>query len=289
MSATLWLWLVGACVAAALIYGFLIEPRRLRLEQIHVELKGLPPELDGLRLVHLSDLHVSARRFRQAIAHRALALANTLQPDVVVMSGDLVRRHDCAAGPLSILTQLRPQHGVWTVLGNHDYNWTWLTMVTGGPRHARTTEQWRELLAGLGVAALENQSRELRINGASLWLVGCGDPYCQRDDLPQALAPVPDGAPCLLLCHSPDIADDEAFHRVGLALCGHTHGGQIRLPLLGLIWAPCRDFRTRAVGLTQVRGTWLYASRGVAAGNVFRFRCPPEVTLVTLRSRAPRD
>ena len=286
MNATQLLWLAGAGLALLLAYGFLVEPRRLRVEQLHIELKGLPPALDGLRLVHLTDFHIGRSRFRDRMALRATAIANSLEPDLIVLTGDLVTRHDCAPRLLPILATLRAKYGVSAALGNHDYSWTWLLRLLGVHRRAFSVEKWRELLAQVGVRLLENESQEVRLDGASLWLAGCGDPYSHRDDLTATLAQVPEGAPCVLLCHSPDVADHEGIQRVGLALCGHTHGGQVRLPLVGLIWAPCRDYRRRAIGLTRLGDTWLYASRGVCAGNYFRLGCPPEVTLITLRNEA---
>lgn len=288
MSGAILLPAAGACLAGVLVYGFFVEPRRLRLERTQVELKGLPPELDGLRLAHLTDFHIGRSGFRETMALRAVALANALDPDLVVLTGDLVTRQHSAPRLLPILAKLRAKHGVWVALGNHDYNVTRATAWTAERRRAFGPEMWREMLGGVGVRLLENESQELHVEGSSLWLAGCGDPYSERDDLPATLAEVPEGAPCVLLCHSPDIADHYAAQRVGLVLCGHTHGGQIRLPILGPIWAPCRDYRGRATGFTRVGDTWLYASRGVCAGNFFRLRCPPEVALVTLRAEGRR-
>ena len=103
-----------------------------------------------------------------------------------------------------------------------------------------------------------------------------------------ALASVPDDAFVILLSHSPDIVDDPLIRRVAVVLSGHTHGGQVVLPLLGPLFAPCRDKWRRAQGVVRVGDTWLIVSRGIAAGVPVRFRCPPEVTLLTLRQSRPR-
>ncbi len=277
-------WALGGLLILVLGYAFLVEPWRLTVERVEVELRGLPPALDGLRLVHLTDLHVGQTRLRLRQAERAVQLTAALRPDFVVLTGDLVTMHDWAKRVLPILGRLRATHGVWAALGNHDYSWTWWLNLTGRSRRAYSTDQWRQLLDEVGVRLLENESARVAVNGAELWLGGCGDPYCHRDDLPATLVGVPSGAPLVLLCHSPDVLDRGPVSRAGLVLCGHSHGGQVRLPGLGPIWAPCRKWWRRASGLSRENGTWLYANRGVSAGSLFRIRCQPEVALVTLRA-----
>jgi len=106
--------------------------------------------------------------------------------------------------------------------------------------------------------------------------------------LKEALSEVPQNAFAILIAHSPDIVDDPNISRVGLVLSGHTHGGQIVFPLLGPILAPCRDKFRRAQGLLRINGTWLFVSRGISAGLPIRFRCPPEVSVLTLRATPKR-
>ncbi len=272
---------VGALLL--LVYAFLIEPRIVRLEQLEVPVRRLPAALDGLRIAHLTDLHVSANRLQHGVVRRALELANGSHPDMIVLTGDLVHRDPHARRAVELLRGLQAPLGVWAVMGNHDYNWTWRHRVPDRIEHVYSDEEWASLLREAGITMLANESVAVERDGARLWLAGCGDPYCGRDDLPRTLGGVPDTEPCVLLCHSPDIVDDPLAPRADLILCGHTHGGQVRIPLIGPIYAPCRRARERCRGLTRVAGTLMYANRGVGASNMLRFHCPPEVALITLR------
>ncbi|MGD8239346.1 MAG: metallophosphoesterase [Armatimonadota bacterium] len=286
----LWYIALGAGVVAALVavHAFLVEPRRLRLEELEIPVPNLPRAFDGLRIAHLTDLHVGAHRFSDRLTSRAVELASGARPDIVVLTGDLVDRDLHAARAVDLLRPLTAPLGVWTVLGNHDYNWTAWARARGLPVEAHSDEHWADLLHGAGITLLVNESVPIERNGQRLWLAGCGDPYCYRDDLPGTLRQVHGGEPCVLLCHSPDIVDDPLASRPGLILCGHTHGGQVRVPFVGPIYAPCRNVRERARGLTHIAGVPVYSNRGVGGSKGPRFHCHPEVALITLR-RAPEE
>lgn len=263
----------------------LVEPRRLVVERYLLNPKRMPLPLDGLTIAFLSDFHIMPSGFGVDIAERAVLLANEANPDIVLLGGDLV--HWCSAIPhlIPVLRRIKSRHGVFAVLGNHDHHCPWRfkrPAPWGGKPFS--IDEWRKALEQANVCLLVNEAIELNINGASLWLVGVDDPYTGRDDLRKGLENVPDGAFAILLSHSPDIADDPNIDRVDLILSGHTHGGQIVPPLLGPFLAPCRDKYRRAQGLTKVGNTWLYVSRGISGGLPVRFRCPPEVTVLTLKA-----
>ncbi|MFQ5810377.1 MAG: metallophosphoesterase [Armatimonadota bacterium] len=286
----LWYIGLGAGVVVTLlaVYAFVIEPRRLRLEELAIPVPNLPPAFDGLRIAHLTDLHVGALRLSHRLTSKAVELAIGAQPDIVVLTGDLVDRDPHARRAVELLQPLDAPLGVWAVLGNHDYNWTAWARARQLPVEALSDECWANLLDEAGVTLLANESVAIERNGERLWLAGCGDPYCYRDDLDRTLREVRDGELCVLLCHSPDIVDHPLASRPALILCGHTHGGQVRLPLIGPIYAPCRDVRERARGLTRIAGVPVYSNRGVGGSKVPRFHCHPEVALITLR-RAPEE
>jgi len=273
----------GAGAALLAVYAFFVEPRIVRLEKLDVPVPDLPSVFDGLRIAHLTDMHVGGRAYWNRASRRAIEVANECKPDLVVLTGDLVHRDPYAHDAAELLQPLNAPLGVWTVLGNHDYNWTWTSRVRRSSVRTCSDEQWANLLRGAGVTMLANESVAIERDGRRLWLAGCGDPYCLRDDLPRTLRSVHDGEPCVLLCHSPDIVDHPLAPRAALVLCGHTHGGQVRLPLVGPIYAPCHRPRERSRGLVRVAGTLMYANRGIGASNILRFHCPPEVALITLR------
>lgn len=262
-----------------------VEPRLLVVERCMLRLERLPPALDGLKISFLSDFHLMPNGAGVEIAERAVFRSNEANPDIVLLGGDLV--HWCGAVPplIPVLRRLKSRYGVFAVLGNHDHHcpWRFKRPAPWGGKPLSINE-WRNSLARANVKLLINDAVMLEINGAHLWLVGVDDAYTGRADLGKGLANIPDGAFIILLSHSPDIVDDPNIHRVDLVLSGHTHGGQIVPPLLGPFLAPCRDKFRRAQGLTKVNNAWLYVSRGVYAGLPLRFRCPPEVTVLTLRA-----
>ena len=161
------------------------------------------------------------------------------------------------------------------------------TPPTDGGRGANDARRLRQVLAAAGVDVLTNEARPLY--GGRLSIAGVDDPATRRDDLGHTLANVPDAACCVLLAHGPDIvlrAGADARRR-GLILAGHTHGGQIRLPVVGALLTESAGPRRLAMGLHVVRGVPLVVWRGVGySGLDLRIGCPPEVALLTLRCSA---
>lgn len=290
-GATVSEWSVVLLALSGLGFSYLfwrsafVEPRLLTVERVLLRLSELPPQLDGLTIAFLSDFHIKPNGSGVDIAERAVLLANESDPDIVLLGGDLV--HWCGAVPhlIPVLRRLKSRHGVFAVLGNHDHHcpWRFKKPAPWGGKPL-TVDEWRKALEQANVRLLVNEAVELNINGANLWLVGVDDGYTGRSDLEKALTDVPERAFAILLSHSPDIVDEPSINRVALVLSGHTHGGQILLPLLGPFLAPCRDKYRRSQGLTKVGKVWLYVSRGVSAGLPLRFKCPPEVTLLTLKA-----
>lgn len=228
-----------------------------------VHLAALPPPFHGLRLLHLSDIHVDmAPRILQALIERVAATEH----DLCVITGDFrARTHGDCAPTLAAMARLRPYLAteVYGVLGNHDF----IELVPG--------------LEDLGIRILLNEALALEREGAKLYLAGIDDPhYYRADNLEKAADGIPPGATAILLSHSPEIYRHAAHAGFRLMLCGHTHGGQICLPggLALTFNAAC----PRRLG----RGAWRwgelqgYTSAGAGACVVpVRFNCPPEITV----------
>jgi hypothetical protein len=235
----------------------------------------LSPALAGLRIAHLSDLHWGPYTGQQEIG-AAVERANALSPDLIVLTGDYVLwSADYAAACARELAALQAPLGVFAVPGNHDY-WTDIDVVTARLRAA-------------GATVLRNSAHWLGASGVPLWLVGIDDVSEQHHDLDAALAQVPPGEPTLLMVHEPDLADEVARlpHRILLQLSGHSHGGQVNLPLFGPLVLPWLG-RKYPAGLQAVPGSALrvYTNRGVGLiPPPVRFNCRPEIALLTL-SRA---
>ena len=247
----------------------LTEPFRLTVEHHQIHLKRLPRELDGFRVVQLSDIHHSPFTSREQI-ERAVETANSLCPDIVALTGDYVSKERAYAAPCAeLLSALRARHGVYAVLGNHDH-WTDAALII-------------DLFRAEGITVLVNQGMRFENNGAAFWLAGVDDTMVGLEDLPLALAGSSDNEFKLLLAHNPIILRRAARAGVDLVLSGHTHGGQVSLRSERN--AAGRPRRRLLKGLARQGETQIYITRGL--GTVVlpvRFGCPPEVSLLELRT-----
>ena len=252
------------------------------VERLTVALPRLPAGFDGTTVAVISDLHAGLVRGGTSAVKRVVEEVNALQPDVIVLLGDMVHRAYRASRYLPLLSKLEARDGIWATLGNHEHSFMWYARYLGAsPR--LSVDEWRRMYAEAGIELLVNEAIPLEKGGSRMWLVGVDDAYSGYDDLPAALDGVNKNDFCLAITHSPDVVDDARIGEVDLVLAGHTHGGQICLPLLEPPLAPCRRPRERAAGLIRTQGTIMYVTRGVGEGMPIRFRCPREMPLITLR------
>ena len=244
------------------------EPYMLKVEHREIILRRLPRELDGLRIVHLSDIHHSPFTGTEQIK-RAIETANSLEPDLIALTGDYVSHESAYAAPCAeLLGRLRARSGVYAVLGNHDH-WTDAALIT-------------DLFRAEGIRTLVNEGMRFELNGASFWLAGVDDTMVGLEDLPLALAGSREDEMKLLLAHNPIILRRAARAGVDLVLSGHTHGGQVT-------WrsersASGRPRRRLLRGLGRQGDTQIYVTRGLGTVVLpIRYGCPPEVSLLELR------
>lgn len=250
------------------VYSKHFAPRRLRLEQVTVDVPALPAGLEGLRIGFMTDTHHEPGR-PQTLLKRAVELLNDARPDLICLGGDyVVSRAAEFSRAAALLARLSAPLGVFGVLGNHDY-WA-------GADHIAAK------VAASGVTILRNQARRVTTAaGADMWLIGLDDAARRRADLRLALAGAPETGFRLLLAHEPDIADNLGA-RVDLQLSGHTHGGQVILPWIGAPLLP-RLGLIYTSGLYRLPTHALYVGRGVGGVPPYiRLNCPPEVTVLTL-------
>lgn len=257
---------IGAAGLAGGIYATQVEPLRPRLERVSLRFPNLPPELDGLRIGQLSDLHLG-HRFSDVNTRWAVAQMVAEAPDLLALTGDLVSYTRNIADLPGLLAPLRAPLGIYAVPGNHDH-WEGLPELVAA-------------LRPLGVEYLINTGRRLRWRGAEFTLAGVDDAWDGEMDMAAALALAPADGFNVLLCHMPDMADEAAQRGVDLQLSGHTHGGHMRLPWLGSFVLPRYGWRY-PIGHHQIGRTQLYIARGVG-GIPLRLGCPPEATIITLR------
>jgi predicted MPP superfamily phosphohydrolase len=265
--------LVGAAAAGALAWS-LWEAQWVELVERDVFLRGLPPELDGFRILHLSDFHLGTLSLNARALARATEWAAGSGVDLVAITGDLVSRRRGAAALRQALARLEAPHGVFAVLGNHD------VAVTRDPfsRPADLSQ-----LDGAEARLLEHEAAEVEVEGRIVQIVGA-DPrqrYLGLGGLANGRADLR-----ILLMHFPDDADrlpPDAYH---LVLAGHLHGGQICVPAPG---GKLRLSQLRAAyweGLFERADGALHVSRGIGTTFVpFRFLARPEATVLTLKSR----
>src|SRR5688500_358281 len=247
----------------------LSEPYRLTIEHQQIFLKRLPRELDGFRVVHLSDVHHSPFTSRKQI-ERAVATASRLQPDIIALTGDYISHDREYAAPCAeILGRLRARHGVYAVLGNHDH-WTDAALIT-------------DLFRAEGITVLINEGMRFEKDGAAFWLAGVDDYMVGLEDLSLALAGARDDEMKLLLAHNPIILRRAAQASVDLVLSGHTHGGQVAIRSERS--ASGRPRRRMMKGLVRQANTQIYVNRGLGTVVLpIRYGCPPEISLLELRT-----
>ncbi|HEV7857228.1 MAG TPA: metallophosphoesterase [Pyrinomonadaceae bacterium] len=252
----------------------LTEPYMLKVERQAIGLRRLPRELDRLRIVQLSDIHHSPFTGSEQI-ERAIETANSLEPDIIALTGDYVsHEREYAAPCAAMMGRLRARYGVYAVLGNHDH-WTDAALIT-------------DLFKLEGIRMLVNEGMRFELGGASFWLAGVDDTMVGQEDLPLALAGSGEDEMKLLLAHNPVILRRAARAGVDLVLSGHTHGGQVALRSERN--ASGRPRRRLLKGLGRQGNTQIYVTRGLGTVVLpIRYGCPPEVSLLELRTTVTSD
>lgn len=241
---------------------------RMDVTDQRIWLNGLPEAFRGFRILQLSDIHHS-RFFPLDRVARMIELSNSLQPDLVALTGDFVTYSRASIEPIAeMLGALEARAGVVAVLGNHDFR-------VG----AATIER---ALSRRGIEVLRNRHILLRKDGEVLPVAGVDD-YRYGADPELALRGIPQGAPTVLLAHNPRLLETLACHGVGLVLSGHTHGGQVNLPLLGTIYGRSPERLRFKIGWDRMGDTQIYVSRGIGTIVLpWRLRCPAEMPWLEL-------
>jgi uncharacterized protein len=248
-----------------------LEAGWVQVERRHVAVPRLPTPFAGKTVALLTDIHHGPFLDLDQV-ETIVETTNALQPDLIALPGDFVTEshdHRYIRPCLEALGRLRAPLGVLAVPGNHDH-WDDIDAV-------------HEAIQASGITDLTNTGLWIEQAGSRLRIGGVDDLWQGEQDLGAALGDATARDTALLLCHNPDYVEKLRDRRVGLVLSGHTHGGQIVIPGVGYHRIPSKYGTRYLHGLVQTRCTQVYVSRGLGTtGLPFRFRCPPEISLLRL-------
>lgn len=294
-------WLFGAGVAAALlllIWSALIEPRLIVEEKYEVEIPDLPVGWEGKCVGLIADPQVGLSLSNTDTVRQIVRRLIRRKPAAVFIAGDFIyeplpdepfdarkMRSDVNDDIDQVLTLFRPlteaHIPTYAVLGNHD--------VESEPLARSRPKLLREALERAGIRVLNDESVRLRSERGDLWLVGLSSEKSRRAQRQHAIAQVPEGAARLVLLHNPERFGELPPRSAPLAMAGHTHGGQVKMPflflrrVLGRVHAKPRAIRGWLSGY-GAPGNRLYVNRGIGFSRLpLRFNSPPEITFFTLR------
>ena len=244
-------------------YSYFIEPNKLEITNYTTQDK----ELSGVKIVFASDFHI--KPYGQKRLEKIVEIINKQNPDVVVSAGDFVCGHTehSTMHPQKIaegLAKVKSKYGFYTTLGNHD---GWYDKV-----------YVEELLEAKGINVLNNENVKLQINNREIYIAGVEDMMTAFPNIDDALKGTK--SPTILLTHTPDIFPDVPKN-VNLTLAGHTHGGQVRIPIIGPIFTASNYGNKYAIGFIEENGKKLITTRGIGVSILpFRFNCPPEIVVI---------
>ena len=265
---------IGVFLAAWALWW---EPGRLIQRSQTLELPCWQSE--PIRVAVISDLHVGAPYIDESKVRRIVELVNADEPDVVVLLGDYVvqgvigGRFVPPETTAAILGGLRSRRGVYAVLGNHDW-WLNASRVSAALRSA-------------GIHVIDDTSLPITTTDGHFWLVGISDYTEGKHDVASALSFITDESPAIAITHSPDIFP-VIPKRICLTFAGHTHGGQVALPVVGRLIVPSRYGQRYAIGHIHEQGRDMVVTAGVGTSIIpVRFRVPPEILFVTIKKVAP--
>jgi predicted MPP superfamily phosphohydrolase len=268
MAFYMWTYLLGLTISG---YGILVRRRWFRVDEVTIPIAGLDPKLDGMRIAHLSDLHIGAIT-PKSWGKRWVEASNRRAPDIAVVTGDLVTSGvDFHEDIAEVVGGLRARQGVFVSMGNHDY------FGEGEPLISLMQER--------GARVLRNEGTIIEREGARLYLCAIDDTWTKKDDMQKALAGRLADTPTVLLAHDPEQFRHAAKAEVELTLSGHTHGGQIAVPFLARVLSLSHLTHHFHLGIYKKGRSTLYVHPGLGTtGPPIRLGVAPAVVIHTLRA-----
>lgn len=278
-------------VGAALGAYALIEPYRFRVERLEVPVTGLR---ERLTLLHLADTHLTEANGARARFVARIPDVIGAVPDLVVATGDMIDDNTGIEPLTDALRNIDARHGKFYVFGSHDYFQTkwkpptkYFTGEQTAPQLRRAdTERFEKRLAEQGWKAVTNSTEHVDVGRTRVRISGVDDPYLDRHETGHIKRSRSDDI-AIALVHAPDVVSEWLLNHFDLVLAGHTHGGQVRLPIIGALVTNCSLPNALAMGLTKVGGGYLYVSPGLGHSRFspIRFLARPTATLLELVPR----
>lgn len=262
-------------ICAAGGYSVFVERSIVLVNHYRIHLQRLPNAFEGFKIVHLTDLHhgfLVSLGFSEKVIQRM----NSIPRDITVCTGDYTHERNATEQIdriWPVLGNLRAPYGVYSVLGNHD--------------HWGSTKRSLHWLEKSG-QSLRRKPKCIEIDGQRLWLAGAGDLWTDHVGIDDVVGQIPDDECRIVLAHNPDTADTHMNKRVDLMISGHTHGGQVKIPLVGTPVLPVKN-KNYSSGLKQSpKGFPVFISRGIGWGIYpIRFNCYPEIAVLELTKQTP--
>ena len=253
------------------------KAHHISTELLTFHIAGLPSDLEGLKICHLSDFHLTGQLDRSYF-ERVVKIANEFDPDLILITGDLVDEQECLDWIEPIFGNLSARHGIFYVLGNHD-------------RRIHDEKMYRQRLDAAGMVGVSGTWQTVSIKGATIAITGNELPWFPHAkglkdyEHPAGADAAGDDLLKILLSHSPDQCTWARQYNFDLMLAGHTHGGQARIPVIGPVVAPSRFGILYAGGTFMIGEMLMHVTRGISGDKCIRINCPPEVGLITLTER----
>ena len=284
--------ILGAIPFTSLLYGLIRNPYRYKVHNQKIGIKNLPPALEGLKIVQISDIHSGSFTFKEPVK-RAVEIINGLKADFVFFTGDLVNSiAEEMERFVDVFDKIEAKNGVFSIMGNHDYGdyYRW----ENKEEKEANTEQFRSIHKRMGWDLLLNENRILDIQGQKLAVIGVENisgklHFRKYGDLAKAYQGCEDCALKILLSHDPSHWSNETikeYKDIDITLSGHTHGMQFGIEIPGwLKWSPIKYVYKEWAGLYQEGQQYLYVNRGLGfLGYPGRVGILPEITLIELES-----
>lgn len=274
-----WATIGFLATCAVPFYSYFAEPRWVETNQLELNFPRLPAAFDGMRILQFSDIHYGFF-YDSTNLIKLISAINVLKPDMIVFTGDFFDEEfvpyvqECVE---SLTNLTAAPLGLYAVMGNHDY-------YSGFHHSAQVIEIYE---AG-GFKVLRNESIRIKREGKSIQIAGVDDMFLGKPNLEQTFLKTDPNLFTLFLAHESEFADQATDYAYDLQLSGHSHGGQVRLPLLGAVITPPggKKYVHGLYTLDQPASTkMIYTNRGIGTAHIpIRFLCRPEITLFTLRS-----